>query len=120
VGQEATMPATLGFKPTIRSFVGVALLACGAVVTAAQLWSAAPYFVEFLPIRAEDSLGSLLSVGMTSLHVLQSVAFDRAAVLSFASGFLLSFTALGNTLAGLALLLNSATDDERSFGLRHR
>lgn len=114
------MPATSGFRPTTKSFIGFTLLVCGSVVIAAQIWSFAPQLSELLPLTAEDSLGSLVSVGMTSLHVLQSVAFDRQALLSFASGFLLSFTALGNTLAGLALLLSRVTKQESSFRLPHR
>lgn len=114
------MPAILGFKPTTKPLIGVAFLVCGAAIMVAQLWSLVPYLGEFVPNRAEDSLGSVVSVGMASLHVLQSVAFDHSALLSFASGFLLLFTALGNTLAGLALLLNSAMKKESSFGLPQR
>ena len=58
----------------------------------------------FLNNSLSGSLGSGAGLGLASLHVLQSAAFDHTVFFSFAYRILVSFTAFGIIVAGLALL----------------
>lgn len=98
------MPEKFSLKSTMKSLMGLGFLAIGTAVMLTECWSLASRFGSLLAAPAGDSLGALTEFGLASLRVLQSVVFDHSMLLSLSNSFLISFTAFGITLAGLALL----------------
>jgi hypothetical protein len=97
------MIATIASKANLRSITGAAFLAGGAALMVSQLGLLAFQIRTFLNNSLLDSLGSGAGLGLASLHVLQSAAFNHTVLFSFAYKILVSFTAFGIIVAGLAL-----------------
>ena len=95
------MKATIASKANLRSITGAAFLAGGAALLFSQL---AFQLRTLLNNSLSDSLGSGAGLGLAALHVLQSAAFDHTVLFSFVYKILVSFTAFGIIVTGLALL----------------
>ena len=102
------MPAKRTSKANLKSIMGSALLAGGSIVMVAYLRLIGSQF----GISLNDSLTgwpfSSLSLGLASLHVLQSLTFDRGLFFSGAYKILILFSGFAVTATGLALLRSHA------------
>lgn len=103
---EGTMSARRVFGSIVKSLIGFGFLAGGATLIVAEFWSMTLRFSNLLNPPAADSLEVWTRFGLASLRALQLFAFNPSMLFSLGYGFLVSFTALGIALIGLALLHN--------------
>jgi hypothetical protein len=97
-------------KRNLRGVVGIALLVTGSAVLAAYSAALAWQFRTALNSTAVDSLGTLGSIGLTSLQAFRIIALDHAVLLSVVHRILVLCSALIVMLIGIALLPKRATD----------
>ena len=93
---------------SVRKIAGAGLLLAGAVVMLAYLGLLGFQFKAFLSGSPMDLLGSCPGLGLASLRVVQSVAFDHAALFSVARKILVLCSAFAAIVVGLGMLRNRA------------
>jgi hypothetical protein len=89
---------------------GVALLLLGSLVMLGKLGLLA---VQLPCLRASfgvDVFGPRVALGLTLLRLIQTVAFDHAALFSFVSALLVLFFALVAIVVGLALMRKGTSE----------
>jgi hypothetical protein len=88
----------------LRAKAGVVLLSLGALLMAAKLGLIAVQLPRLLASLGIDTLGVHMALGLTLLRLLHTIAFNHAAIFSFACAILVLFFALVAIVAGLTLL----------------
>lgn len=99
------MPGKTASTQRIRAISGVALIAFGSMVWLAY----AGFFAQQLVGALNNPLGFSTSLGLASLHTLQALAFDHAALFPVAHRILVLFSAFLVTLIGMAVLPRRGT-----------
>ena len=93
-----------------KRIIGLALMIVGSIVMLAYVGILALQVRAFLNASPTDLLGSGIGLGLASVRLIPSLAFNHGALFSWLGKMLVSFSALGAIVAGLALLQNrSAT-----------
>jgi hypothetical protein len=93
-----------------KRIIGLALLIVGSIVMLAYVGILALQVRAFLNASPSDLLGSGIGLGLASVRLIPSLAFNHGAVFSWLGKMLVLFSALVVIVAGLALLQNrSAT-----------
>jgi hypothetical protein len=99
-----------------KSITGLALMIVGSIVMLAYVGMLALQVRAFLNASPTDLLGSGIGLGLASVRLIPSLAFNHGALFSWLGKMLVSFSALVVIVAGLALLQNrsgSKTFDSR-------
>jgi hypothetical protein len=94
----------------LQSIVGVSLLVAGLAIMLAYSGVLGLPLNAFFNSSPADSLDSCVGLGLASLHLVQSVAFNHGVLLSFVRKMLVLFSAFAVIVAGLALLQNRAAN----------
>ena len=94
----------------LRARAGVVLLSLGSLLLLARLGLIALALPRLLASLGIDTFGVHVALGLTLLRVLQTIAFDHAAIFSFVCAILVLFFALVAIVAGLTLLRKRATE----------
>lgn len=92
----------------LNNIAGALLLILGLAVMVACLRVMGFQFRAFLDSSPVDLLGSYIGLGLVSLRIVQLIAFQDGAVLSFAFEILVLWSAIAAILAGLTQLQSRA------------
>jgi hypothetical protein len=87
-----------------KARTGVALLLLGSLVMLGKLGLLAVQLPCLMASLGVDVFGPRVALGLTLLRLIQTVAFDHAALFSFVSALLVLFFALVAIVVGLALM----------------
>jgi hypothetical protein len=90
-------------RSRVKSTTGGALLAFGTLLILFYLNSLALQVQPLFSTPLADTLDSCARAGVTFLHALQAIFFDRGALFSIAWNILVLFSAFAITLIGIAL-----------------
>ena len=103
------MPARKVSQTTkLKSTVGVSLVVAGLAIMLAYSGLLGFELKAVFNNSPADLLDSCVGLGLTSLHLVQSIAFNQGVLLSFVRKMLVLFSAFAVIVAGLALLQNRA------------
>lgn len=97
------MTGTRTSASRLKSTTGGALLALGTLLVLFYLNSLALQVQPFFSAPLADTLDSCARLGVTLLHALQAIFFERGALVSMASNMLVLFSAFAITLIGIIL-----------------
>ena len=89
-----------------KRIIGLALMIVGSIVMLAYVGMLALQVRAFLNASPADLLGSGIGLGLASVRLIPSLAFNHGAVFSWLGKMLVLFSALVVIVAGLALLQN--------------
>jgi hypothetical protein len=87
-----------------RARTGVVLVGLGCLLMFGRLGLFAVEVPRLLASLGIDTFGLRAALGLTALRIFQTIAFNPAAVFSFACAILVLFFALVAIVAGLSLL----------------
>lgn len=105
---------TRASRGRVKPMIGMALLAVGS----AALLAHAGLSAWHLRVMLNDSLGAAAGLGVSSMHALQSLAFDASAPGSIARWLLVSCSSLAMVVIGFALLKRQHADASGESGHR--
>jgi hypothetical protein len=94
----------------LRTRAGVVLLSLGSLVMLGKLGLLAVQLPCLVASLGIDTFGVHVALGLTLLRLIQTIAFDHAAIFSFVTALLVLFFALVAIVVGLALMRKRSSE----------